>query len=63
MLGIVLDRSGADLKCKLQDNGLVALTAGETVVRFLPPLNLSKEIADEALAIIEKTLAEYAATL
>ena len=63
MLGIVLDRSGADLKAKLQDNGLIALTAGETVVRFLPPLNLSREIADEALNIIEKTLAEYAASL
>ena len=28
-----------------------------------PALNLSKEIADEALAIIEKSLAEYAASL
>ena len=63
MLGIVLDHSGAALKSKLQDNGLIALTAGETVVRFLPALNLSKEIADEALAIIEKSLAEYAASL
>ena len=63
MLGIVLDHSGAKLKSVLQDNGLIALTAGETVVRFLPALNLSKEIADEALAIIEKSLAEYAASL
>ena len=63
MLGIVLDHSGAALKTKMQENGLIALTAGETVVRFLPALNLPKEIADEALAIIEKSLAEYAASL
>ena len=63
MLGIVLDHAGGALKSKLQDNGLIALTAGETVVRFLPALNLSREIADEALAIIEKSLAEYAASL
>jgi len=39
------------------------LTAGETVVRLLPPLVISRAEADEALAVIAEALAEYAAVL
>lgn len=37
-------------------NGLLTLGAGESVVRFLPPLIITKKDVDRALAILEKTL-------
>lgn len=39
-----------------QENFLV-LTAGETTIRLMPALTITKEIADEALALFEKALA------
>ena len=34
----------------------LVLTAGETTIRLMPALTITKEIADEALALFEKTL-------
>lgn len=42
----------------LQGNGLMATQAGKGTLRLTPPLILSEEQAEEALAIIEKTLKE-----
>ena len=63
MIGIVLDHNGNSLREVILKNGLIVLTAGETVVRLLPALNITQENADEALAIIEKSLAEYSLAL
>lgn len=63
MIGIVLDHNGGALREVMLKNGLIVLTAGETVVRLLPALNITKENADEALAIIKQSLAEYAESL
>ena len=63
MIGIVLDHNGNSLREVILNTGLIVLTAGETVVRLLPALNITKENADEALAIIEKSLAEYSIAL
>ncbi len=63
MIGIDLDHNGGALRKVILDNGLIVLTAGETVVRLLPALNITQENADEALAIIKKSLAEYSETL
>ena len=63
MIGIVLDREPKTLAGLILKKRLVVLTAGETVVRLLPPLVITRAEADEALAIIAEALAEYAASL
>lgn len=63
MIGIVLDREAAAVLPLLLKNGMIALTAGETVIRLLPRLNLTQEEAEYGLAILEKSLDEYAAGL
>lgn len=40
MIGVVLDRGQVTLSSMLMAEKLVTLTAGETVLRLLPPLNL-----------------------
>lgn len=63
MIGIVLDHPAGALSGLLMEKGLVTLTAGETVLRLLPPLVITREEADAGLAVIEAGLAEYAKTL
>ena len=38
MIGVVLDHAAGALSAKMLEKGLVTLTAGETVLRLLPPL-------------------------
>lgn len=45
---------------KLKENGLLAVPAGPSAVRLLPPLNVTQEEVDESLAIVKKTLKELA---
>jgi acetylornithine/succinyldiaminopimelate/putrescine aminotransferase len=59
MLGVVCDRPAAELIPLLLDAGLIALTAGETVLRLMPPLNVSREEAETALAIMDKVFADF----
>ena len=63
MIGVVLDHTAGALSAKMLEKGLVTLTAGETVLRLLPPLVITREEADAGLAVIESGLAEYAKTL
>jgi acetylornithine/N-succinyldiaminopimelate aminotransferase len=58
MIGIVLNKPANELKTITEQNGLLTLTAGENVLRLLPPLNVTKEEIDTALKIIEKALVE-----
>ncbi|HEB79114.1 MAG TPA: aspartate aminotransferase family protein [Rhodospirillales bacterium] len=50
--------ANADLKARLQDNGLLTVGAAGNVVRLLPPLIIDESHVDEAIAIIEKSCAE-----
>lgn len=63
MLGIALDHSAAALSALMLQHNLLTLTAGETVLRMLPPLNITRSELDEGLDIVEATLKEYAITL
>lgn len=58
MLGFQLEESvvHTDVVAKLLAEGLVALPAGSDVLRFLPPLVITREEIDAGLAILEKTL-------
>ncbi|HSP41893.1 MAG TPA: aminotransferase class III-fold pyridoxal phosphate-dependent enzyme, partial [Luteolibacter sp.] len=41
---------------KLMENGLLVPAAGPETIRLLPPLNVTEDEIDEALAILERTL-------
>ena len=58
MIGLVLNRPAGVLMGPLKEAGLLALTAGETVLRVLPALNVTKEQVDTAVALIDKAIAE-----
>jgi acetylornithine/N-succinyldiaminopimelate aminotransferase len=44
---------------RLRENNLLTLTAGNNVLRLLPPLVIEEIHVDEALAILEKTCGEW----
>ena len=57
MLGIVVDAGQrAELVAQMMDAGLLILTAGTDAIRLLPPLTISYEELDEALAVMEAVL-------
>ena len=60
MIGLVLDRPAGPLSAILMQKKLVTLTAGETVLRLLPPLTVTKADADTAIARIAEALEEFA---
>ena len=59
MLGVVLDRPAGPLAALLLKRRLIALTAGETVLRLVPPLIISRADADFALEAIDSALSEW----
>jgi len=60
MQGLVFDKPVADIINEALANGLVLINAGTHIIRFLPPLVISKKDVDAMIAIldaaIEKTL-------
>lgn len=54
-----------ELKCpvrdvidKCRDNGLILINAGEKILRFIPPLVITKEDVDKMASIVEKSFSE-----
>jgi acetylornithine/N-succinyldiaminopimelate aminotransferase len=56
MVGIVLDCDAGDLIPLMLEQGVIALTAGENVLRLLPPLNVTVDEINTAVAAIEAAL-------
>lgn len=56
MLGLVVDGEAKPIVAALRDQGILALTAGPNVVRFLPPLVLKEEDLEEAVDMISDAL-------
>jgi predicted acetylornithine/succinylornithine family transaminase len=56
MLGLVVDAEAKEIVEALKNQGLLALTAGANVVRFLPPLVLKEEDLEEAIDMIDDAL-------
>ena len=58
MVGITLNEgySNAALAGQLTDAGLLVLTAGQNVIRLLPPLTITKDELDAGLAILRRVL-------
>jgi acetylornithine/N-succinyldiaminopimelate aminotransferase len=60
LLGIRCVVPAADFAAKLRQNGLLTLTAGENVLRILPPLIVGEREIDEALDVMSKVAREWA---
>ncbi len=56
MIGLVVDADASEVVEALQAQGLLALTAGKNVVRFLPPLVLKEDALEEAVDMIDDAL-------
>lgn len=61
MLGLKVIPNNKELCALLEDGGLLAPPASDNVIRLLPPLNISEEEVEKALAIIEKTFEKVSA--
>lgn len=56
LLGLAGNNEIKPLMKKLSEHGLLTVPAGTHVLRFLPPLNVSKAELDEALEIVAKVI-------
>ncbi len=56
MVGMVMDVPAAEVVSRCREMGLLCCTAGENVVRFLPPLTVKDDELDEAMDILDETL-------
>lgn len=57
MIGVELKERATKYLRGLQEHGVLALMAGPTTLRFLPPLILSERDVDEAVAVLGRLLA------
>ncbi len=56
MQGLVFDRPVGDIITKALDRGLILINAGMNIIRFVPPLIITKEHVDEMTAILRTCL-------
>ena len=56
MLGIDLGSPAGHLLSLAREKGLLILTAGETVLRLLPPLTIQEDEIDQAVCILDDVL-------
>lgn len=59
MLGLEIDRPGADLVTRARENGLLINCTADRVLRLLPPLILTEAEARRGLALLKKTLTDH----
>jgi len=62
LLGIRCHVTAGDFVAKLRAEGLLCLTAGDNVLRILPPLIVGEREIEEGLGIIEKVAKEWPAS-
>ncbi|MFE8700353.1 acetylornithine transaminase [Cytobacillus sp. FJAT-54145] len=62
MIGIELTVPVQTILSELRSNGLLALPAGDKVLRLLPPLTISDSELEHGLSIIQTVLKEYSKT-
>ena len=58
LIGMELEESPSKFQKLSLEKGLLLATAGNNTIRFLPPLNVSKEEIDEMLVILDTVLEE-----
>jgi acetylornithine/N-succinyldiaminopimelate aminotransferase len=55
--GLILDGDATPVVARARDNGLLVSVAGGNVIRFAPPLVVSRTEVDQAVAILDEALA------
>ncbi|MBR2950278.1 MAG: aspartate aminotransferase family protein [Lachnospiraceae bacterium] len=58
MQGLVFDRPVAPIISQAIENGLILINAGANIIRFVPPLVITKANVDEMIAILDQCLAQ-----
>ena len=58
MQGLEFDRPVKEIIKKAMGAGLITFSAGERIIRFVPPLVIGKEHVDEMIKILEPVIAE-----
>ncbi|KAH3665981.1 hypothetical protein OGAPHI_004170 [Ogataea philodendri] len=58
LLGVEFNQSPADIVAKARDLGLLVITAGNNVIRFVPALNIDDADIIKGIEILEKALEE-----
>ena len=61
MIGVEFTVEVRPIVAKLAEHGLLGIPAGSRVLRFLPPLNITRAEADEAVKKLDATLGDLAA--
>jgi acetylornithine/N-succinyldiaminopimelate aminotransferase len=61
LLGVKCVVTAGDVATKARENGLLVLTAGDNVLRILPPLIVGEAEIDEAIGILGKVASEWPA--
>lgn len=56
MQGLVFDRPVGDIISAAMDKGLVLINAGADIIRFVPPLVITKEHVDEMILILRESI-------
>lgn len=56
MQGLVFDKPVGDIINRALDKGLILINAGTNIIRFLPPLTITKEDIDNMIMILEQSL-------
>lgn len=59
MCGLECDAPVSEICSKALEQGLIVLSAGTNVLRFVPPLIIEKKHVDEMAQILERVLADY----
>lgn len=58
MQGLVFDRPVGPVITKAMENGLILINAGSDILRFVPPLVITKENIDEMIGILDPVIGE-----
>ncbi|MBN2377372.1 MAG: aspartate aminotransferase family protein [Sedimentisphaerales bacterium] len=58
MLGIQLGQAGAEIVSRCWEKGLRINCTQETVLRFMPAMNVTRELIDRAIGIMDETFGE-----
>lgn len=62
MIGVEVTLEARPAVLKLAEHGLIGVAAGKNVVRFLPPLNITRADVDEAVEKVERTFTDRGAS-
>lgn len=59
MRGLVLDRPVGPVITNAIEKGLILINAGSNIIRFVPPLIITKKDVDDMIVILDECLKEY----